>query len=165
MYVFNRLKNVIGKKTKLGIYHALFSSIATYGIVAWGGAYDGTLKNLQSLQKRLLKIIFYTEDSDYLDLEKKSQQLLTVKQSSCFHSLVHNFISLRDKSLSKGSRTGQITPSMCTKKFGQKSCRYKSIKTYNMLPKKVKHLTTKMSNIKKVIKEWLINNINDKMII
>ena len=39
------------------VYYALFHSIVSYGIIAWGGAYPNSKNLLNRLQIRLLKII------------------------------------------------------------------------------------------------------------
>ena len=41
----------------VALYYAFFINLANYGIIAWGGAYDNVLKELESLQNRIIKII------------------------------------------------------------------------------------------------------------
>ena len=41
----------------LKIYYALFNSVATYGIIAWGGAYPNVINPLNKVQKKLIKLL------------------------------------------------------------------------------------------------------------
>ena len=57
IFVFYKLSKLMTTDTLRMIYYALFHSIISYGIIAWGGAYSNS-KNLHiKLQMRLLKII------------------------------------------------------------------------------------------------------------
>ena len=65
-YIYNKTKYLISVFYKLSklmttdtlriIYYALFHSIISYGIIAWGGAYSNSKNLLIKLQIRLLKI-------------------------------------------------------------------------------------------------------------
>ena len=56
-YVFHKIKSYMHTDTMRMIYYAFFHSIATYGIIAWGGAYNNNLNLLQALQNKIIKII------------------------------------------------------------------------------------------------------------
>ena len=53
------------------IYYALFPSIISYGILAWGDAYTNSKSLLDRLQKRLLKII----NKDKFTIDKNPMSL------------------------------------------------------------------------------------------
>lgn len=57
LFVFAKLNKLLSQESMLIIYHALFNSIVSYGILAWGGAYNGVMSKLISLQKRIIKIV------------------------------------------------------------------------------------------------------------
>lgn len=57
-YAFKRLKAVLDIPTLKIIYTAIFLSNWRYGIIGWGGATKTVLKPLETLQKRVIKIIF-----------------------------------------------------------------------------------------------------------
>lgn len=50
------------------VYCAFFHTVINYEIVAWGGAYYSTVRMLQNLQNRILKIVnknnFVTQDEN-----------------------------------------------------------------------------------------------------
>ena len=56
-FTLYKLSNIMSTENLRMIYYALFHSISSYGILAWGGAYEGRTKSLQSLQNRLLKLV------------------------------------------------------------------------------------------------------------
>ena len=56
----------------------LFWSIATYGIITWGGAYDNTLKPLEDIRGRILKIIFFGKTTDSTELLFKDHNLMSI---------------------------------------------------------------------------------------
>ena len=63
LIVFHKLKNLLRRSSLLTIYYGLFHSRATYGIIAWGGAYESVIENLSNLQSRVLKIVSGTNKS------------------------------------------------------------------------------------------------------
>ena len=55
------------------VYYALFHSTISYGIIAWGGAYSTSKSLVDSLQKRLLKIINknkFTGDKNSMSIDQ-----------------------------------------------------------------------------------------------
>ena len=57
IFVFYKLSKIINIETLRMIYFALFNSIISYGIIAWGNAYSNTLNILKNLQRKPKKII------------------------------------------------------------------------------------------------------------
>jgi len=68
------------------IYHALFQSYISYGIIAWGGACNNN--NLDLLQNIILKIITRGNIDECP---------LNLTQSFAFESLLHNYESLKNE--------------------------------------------------------------------
>ena len=64
MYKFDKIKKWYWYTINYLYIHLNYSvhSIANYGIVAWGGAYENVIKPLQNLQNRLLKIVLNTNE-------------------------------------------------------------------------------------------------------
>ena len=67
--------------------NGLFNSIATYGIIAWGSAYDNALDPLISIQKKIFKLLSFTHD----------RLPLSINQSYNLNSLIYNFKNLKNK--------------------------------------------------------------------
>ena len=53
------------------LYYAFFNNLVNYGIIAWEGAYDNVLKELESLQNRIIKIINKSKNHIFQDLRIK----------------------------------------------------------------------------------------------
>ena len=56
--LIKRIKKFIPPSHYVEIYQSLFISHLTYGISCWGGIYSTKLKNLFSIQKRCIRILF-----------------------------------------------------------------------------------------------------------
>ena len=80
------------------ISYVFFNSIATYEIIAWGGAYYGKLSLLQLQQKRILRIV---SKNTFLN-EKKP---LSIDQAFIVESLQYHYNTLKGKYLLSNSRT------------------------------------------------------------
>ena len=63
IFILKKESNIMNSKTLLIINYALFNSIASYGIIVWGGAYDNILEALQRLQNRFIKIVIKNNNS------------------------------------------------------------------------------------------------------
>jgi hypothetical protein len=57
--VLPRLKGVLSKKLLLCVYNAIIMPVFDYGSVIYGFNYSTHLKNLETLQKKALRIICY----------------------------------------------------------------------------------------------------------
>ena len=97
IFVFKKLSQFMNGPTLMTVYYALFNSYATYGIIAWGGAYKSVLNGLQNIQNRLLKIIY-----------KKNPNMkkpLTLNQAFALHALLEHHLSLKKLYVESNSRT------------------------------------------------------------
>jgi len=82
-----RIKPMIPQKTIKTLYHSLFSSITSYGILVWGAAYYTKKRLLYKLQDNLMKKLFYYKiDFPILNLD---QQLI--------YKTISYYIRNRDK--------------------------------------------------------------------
>lgn len=91
MFIFYKIRNYFSKQTLLNFYYGLFSSIATYGLIAWGSAYENAINSILSFQKRLLKIILGK------NFRTKNLNLvipLTIRQNYCLLALLRHYDEL-----------------------------------------------------------------------
>lgn len=57
--VFTKLEIIVSTSVLVKIYFYLLNSIASYGIIAWGSAFENAITPLVNfLKKKLMKIIF-----------------------------------------------------------------------------------------------------------
>lgn len=133
IYVFRRLRGVVDSKTLAMVYHALFLSNVSYGILAWGGAYDNVMGRIQSVQNRLLRIIYRINDKDFLNVRQ-----LFALESTAFH---YNHNSQLYQNKNSRTRTNSITPPKIFKTIYKKNSYYVALRCFNSLPLPLKALS------------------------
>lgn len=98
IFLFAKISKIMDRKTLMLIYHAFFQSLVNYGIIAWGGAYNNCLNLIQSIQRKLLKIIhknqFGTQDL-----------ILNVRQLFQLEAVSYYYAELRDRYMNSTSNT------------------------------------------------------------
>ena len=135
------------------IYYAFFHSILNYGIIAWGGAYRNNLQLIQSLQNRILKVVYKNTFP-----QKKT---MTIIQMFTFECLKYYYKELKELYINSTRKTRNksiILPKQY-RTVSDKNNHIKAIATYNLLPNELKIIDIgKKANANK-IKEWISKNI------
>lgn len=153
VFIFRKLANIMQKETLITLYYAFFQSIINYGIIAWGGAYATALNMLQSLQNKILKIIF-----------KNRQEIenypLNIEQLFTLESLKFHYAVLKDLFVNSTSvtRNKNIQLPKMNKTLSSKNSKIRAITTFNMLPNELKTLNSN-AIVKKKIKIWIRQNL------
>lgn len=157
LFVFSNLRSFLNAKTLICIYYALFESKATYGIISWGSAYGNVINSLQSIQNRIVGLIF-RKSSAQLDQCYKKNNLLKIRQIYYLKAITTNhYKNLKSEYL----HTKQITrkksiPVMKTKlEVGKKCTKWIAIKLYNLLDDDLKNYNFSTKALKKKIKSWI----------
>lgn len=141
------------RKTLLLIYYAFFQSLATYGIIAWGGAYNHCLDLLQGIQKKILKII---NKSHFVlnDRPLNIRQMFYLEVTSFHYQTLKNIYI---NSLSK-TRNKNIQLPKITKSISKKNSYYVAVNIYNKLSGDLKIMGYKKSSMKKRLKSFILEN-------
>lgn len=151
VFIFYKISKYMQIDVLIRIYYALFHSIISYGIVAWGGAYNNNLNTIQRLQTRILKII------------SKNRILtnypLRLEQMFAYESLLYHYKSLSSLYTNSKSitRNKSINLPVIKKSIHSKNSYIKAISLFNKLPN---HMKT-YNNIfykKKIFKKWIVEN-------
>lgn len=150
-FVFYKLSKLMNLATLRLIYYALFNSVISYGILAWGGAYSNALQLLKNLQKKLLKII--NKNNFVIQGNPLHIQQMYELESLSFH--YENLKSMHSSSKSN-TRKKLIQIPIRWKTVSSKNSYIKAIELFNNLPNNLKNLTTKCK--KKKLKEWIRSN-------
>lgn len=152
LFIFHKLSKIMKIETLRTIYCALFNSIISYGIIAWGGAYANVLSLLQNLQKRLLKII--NKNNFIID-----RNPLSIGQLYALESLYYHYNNLQSKYQNSNSKTRNKSIQIPTryKTVSIKSSLAKAISLFNSLPNELKNLQIK--DKKKKLKIWIMHNV------
>ena len=132
IFVFRKLKKYMLIKSLLTIYYALFNSIASYGILSWGGAYDNVLNSLQSIQDRILKIIACNEIT---------KRPLNMTEKFKLESLYYYYNELREKYKDVKVNTRYKNLDFKVSKAVLYKCSYTTaMKVYNTLSNEFKYI-------------------------
>lgn len=159
IFLFYKLKTILKTSQLLTIYYALFWSVATYGIIAWGGTYVKSINPLMCIQKKILKSIFnksllYPTEKLYIE-----SSILSVRKYFIEKSLLQNFEKLQDlylKMKNSNHRINLLLPPKVNKEIDRRRYEYIAYKCFNLLPINVKNLNFQKVKTKTTIRSWLI---------
>lgn len=153
-YLIGRLRAFLDIGHLTQIYHAFFHSILTYGIIAWGGAYDSTFRGIQSLQNKVLGRIG-------LGSSEGIHNILGVRKSFLSVSAMHAFKEARGQSRPvEGIRTTKRTKNEFlavprrTTSLGQRSFSYVGPKIFNAIPYELRRAGT-FDTIRRKCRVWI----------
>ena len=129
------------------VYYAIFHSIISYGMIAWGGAYSNSINLLKGLKIRLLKIVnknkFITDKNPiYLD------------QIFAYESLSHHYNELQLIYLTSNktitNKSIQIPKRIKT--ISSKNSFIRALMIFSRLPNELKPITSIHSKKRKLKK-------------
>ena len=167
IYVFYKLQKILNVKQLYIIYHALFWSIVTYGIIVWGGTCDTNLKILHNIHKRILKIIHGKNLYYPSELLFDNHSIPRLRNFFIEKSILKNFGFLQKKYLGNNTfkkRNKNITLPRMNKDLVRHSNFYASYKIFNLLPDDTKLLPPeKLHKQKKIIRNW-VSSLTSKAI-
>lgn len=154
LFIFYKMAKIMQTKTLLMLYYAFFNSIIIYGIIAWGGLYKNSLRPLQNLQNRILKIIYKNK---FVTIGRP----LNIEQLFTFESLVYHYDELKNiyKDQTINTRKKSIQLPKISKTISNKNSYIVAIRTFNSLTNDLKNLEYSKETIKKKLKQWVTKNI------
>ena len=176
--VLSKLRHCLSSSILVEIYHALIHSYLRYGILAWGNASEATLKPLQTLINRAIRIITFAPFGR-IDLEPlyKDLKILDVKNtlfletSKFMFKFKYDLLPVRfanhfenDDISFQGSsyalrRTCQRNRIKTRLISSKKSIQIRGENLWNEIPEVIKQCTS-LNNFKKLIKGMLIDPEN-----
>lgn len=168
LYKFKLLKSFLEIPHLKIIYYALIESRLSYGILGWGGVANTHLKQLETLQKRFLKIMLSKErtypsnllysEANILDLRQLYILSVSIKQFKTKDNLC--YVDHPHKTRHK-VKVSVKTP-IATKSITQKSYAFLAPRLYNYLPDEIKNIKN-LNLFKKKIKLFILNSEQDIM--
>lgn len=140
IFIFAKLKKMLSIKSLITIYYGLFHSIANYGVIGWGSAYESALSPLLMLQKRIIKVIM--QSTEQVQNNCNSCQVLNIIQNYILVVLVYNYDKLTSsyQTLNVPTRHKLLRLPAVNKEVGKKTNMYTAITYYNTLPQELKNL-------------------------
>lgn len=163
LYIFKQIRKIIDLQNLRKIYFALVQSLLSYGIIAWGAAYDNVLNPLIVAQKRIIKLIYKLNIRYPSNLLFKHCNFLSVRnlyykdatmQSIKYGALADNDVIIYHTRYKENQNL--ILPRL-NRAIGQRSFLYLGQKMYNLLPQHLKNIIHN-KKFKKIMSEWLIEH-------
>ena len=154
--LFSTIRNYVDKQT---VYYSFAYPHLKYGILAWGSANKTSLKKLQSMQNKIIRIMNFKQLKDKVQMCTlyKSMNILLINDifelevAKFMHSFYHcmlpeNFDNyFKSGSTQHSYNTRSITSEgyyleRVVTKSGQLSCIYAGVKIWNKIPLDIKKL-------------------------
>lgn len=140
IYKMRQLKKFLGTHHLTLVYKALVESILRYGIVGWGGVAETYLRALESVQKKVIKIIYNKHTRFPTDLLFSETGHYTIRQLYCCTALVYAFKDTNKSIISHEHNTRSREMRMFTvpkmqKTKGQRHFVYIGLKLLNLMKK------------------------------
>lgn len=159
IYRFKCLKDFLDFKQIKILYHSLVESHLVYGIMGWGGVLDSHLRELDSLQKRLLKILLNKKVTYPSNSLFKEANIMDIRSLFFCQCVLHQW-----RSNDQRADTIKQTRSNADQNFrvpktnttcGQRCFTYLGPKAYNTVPNDIKRELV-FSRAKVKIKRYLL---------
>lgn len=142
------------------LYFSLVESHLAYGIIGWGGAYKNSLKNLEVIQKWILKIIFNKPKTYPTELLYAEARVFDLRQLFAF--CVLNGLRCSGENIDIVRHTYQTRQRgvlckthRCHKTIGQRSYWYIGQRLFNILPIHIRNVASPVA-YKIRLKRWLL---------
>ena len=151
LYIFKKLSKYMDSNSLMIIYYALFNSIANYGIVAWGSAYNNVIEPLQRLQYRILRLI---KVNDNMKKPLNFTQMFKLESTIFYYQEIQSHYNKNFK-----TRKQTIFLDKINKTTAFKNNKTIANKCFNELPKELKNLKCNNKKVlKQKIKKFLYEN-------
>ena len=171
-----KIRHFVGIDTLKNIYYALVNSYIRYGLTSWGNASSETLKPLQAMINRIVRIMSFAplgrvsakpifEHLNILDLK----QTFTLETAKFIFKEKNNLLPLStiahhfDRPVPSSNRLQRrpnsilfIPIELCSE-FAKKSIQIRQIELWNDIPNAIRNSET-LNAFKKLLKHHLINH-------
>lgn len=164
IYMFKKLKEILNNKQLYALYYSLVQSVLAYGVIGWGGAHFTTVKPLEIIQKRIIKLILGLPLKFPTELLFKTSKILKTRKLYFKAALLYSLKPQNDyltktthgHDTRKKLNLGVITP-RSNQTVGQRSFEYVAPRIFNLLPLALKNESTRRT-FKYKLTGWLIEN-------
>lgn len=159
-FLLRKLKPILTTKNMIMVYYALFHSILSYGIIAWGGAYKNTMAPLQILQNKALKTVLsknrlYCTKKLYEESGVPNVNNLFIA-NSIIRCIKYTPPLTRDYSVSTRSYGKNMQVPKTTTTASQRCFTYIGSRAYNLLPPSLKNRKINKKH-RTHINRWIIS--------
>lgn len=131
-----------------------------YGIIAWGGAYNTHIKNLENVQKWILKIIYREKITYSSEALFQLAKVATIRQLFALTLIIEQKINKSKQLIIHNYPTRykdmSVTVPNVDKTFTQRSYYFLGPRIYNQVLPEIKKINS-LQLFKKKVKYWLLS--------
>lgn len=162
LYKIKKLRNILNISQLKQIYFALIYSMIQYGITAWGNAYDAHLKQLETIQKQVIKIMYKHKTTYPTECLYSESSLLDIKQIYVFkvlflqHKVKHELDNISHDHCTRYKKSSQTKSLKASKRLSQRSFCFVGSRMYPRVPDNVKNIIY-IKLFKSELMKWIIS--------
>lgn len=161
LFRFKKLKCILDTHHMKALYHALVESQLNYGILGWGGVRKTLLNQLESLQRRFLKIIYNKPQRYSSDLLYKHSEVLDIRLCYARSLLRYQYKGKSSAKRVDHQQNTRLRMNEClstmrsNKEIGKRYFSYIAPRIFNSIPTELKTINSIALFLNK-IKKWLL---------
>lgn len=144
-FLFRSLSHILRTEELRLVYFGLVESLLRYGIIAWGGLLNVHMKKIETVQKKIIKIIYKKENTYPSVLLYRESALMDIRQIYFLELVLRKFNEPKTYSSNEHNTRGgsMIRSDVVHKTITQRSHTYLAIKAFNYLPTHIKVIKSK----------------------
>ena len=176
--IFSKLRYNVSIDILIMLYYSLIYPFLIYGVQVWGLTYPIYLKPVTILQKRLARILTFSEPMSHSEPLLKSLNLLKFNDiihseilsfvyqwfhklvPSCFSHFFKPISSIHEYPTRQSLNENLFIKSIRTTQYGIRSLHYTGSNLWNSLPITIKQITP-FSRLRKTLKKYIIDSYNN----
>lgn len=164
LFQFYKLQHCVNVEVLKKVYHALVQSIIRYGLSCYGNCSATNMSKIESINKRILKIIARKKQARNINTEGndvyKITHILPVKELYKYINIVDNYYKEEYKFKLNSDhqlRNEALRIPRSYNNYGEKQQKIEIPKLLNTIPEGLRKLDT-LHKVKREIKNWLLNS-------
>jgi hypothetical protein len=160
-----KIRYIVGFNFRKSVAQAIFQSVLTYCIAAWGGAEKSDLQDLQVMQNKAAQVVLNYPSRSHRETMYNKLAWLTVNQSVVFHSVLAVF-QIRNSGepeylanfLKNDNYRSNIIVPNTSLSLAKKSFCFRGAEMWNLVPAQIRSIE-KVTSFKKELKKWVLNSV------
>ena len=171
--IFYKIRHYAPRDTLTILYHAVFAPFLSYGVSVWGLTHPSFLDPVAILQKKVLRIIVFSEKTapsapifdslQFLKLNDIITYQITSFVFECLHNLAplyfHGYFTSIERMHNIGTRQsirGDLFALRCnTTQYGLRSIHYSGVRLWNSLPLEIRN-SNSLSSFRNKLEKHLL---------
>ena len=161
-----RLRDSVPKEVTVTLYNTLFYPLLTYNILVWGSTTSNHLYPLQTLQKRIVRVIDRIGFRDHTNISFYNNKLLKLTDVHEYFVAIYMYKNLDAFNTNADFHTHntrgrqELRSEFCRLKKSQMSIRFLGPKIWNKLPASLKGASS-LPTFKRNLKNYFVDQYSE----